>query len=82
MPPASPVTGKLEFDTKEDLADRLEQHRVEAELLEIKTQALKSVLQRNIQTIRQCESTPTAECEEVGRLKTRLRLIEQPQDDR
>lgn len=58
LPSASPVTGEIEIDTKEHLADRLDQHMVEAELLEIKTQALKSSIQLNIQLIRQWESSP------------------------
>jgi len=37
----------------------LERHRVEVELLEIKLQGLKSVLQRNLSMIRQFESNPT-----------------------
>ena len=53
---AIPITpGKTESEANEELADRLEKHRVDAELLEIKTQSLKSALQRNMQMIRQFE---------------------------
>jgi RNA polymerase sigma factor (sigma-70 family) len=46
---------KTVTDANEELADRLEQHKVEAELLEIKTQALKAALQRDIQFSSQLE---------------------------
>lgn len=53
---AIPITpGKTEIEANEELADRLEKHRVDAELLEIKTQSLKSALLRNMQMIRQFE---------------------------
>jgi hypothetical protein len=68
LPPASLVAGKLEFEANESLADRLEEEMVEAELLETKTEALRSVILNNLQTIRQYESTPTSQRASFGGL--------------
>jgi len=56
VPPGGPAAGKNENEVNEEVADRLEEHMAEVELLELKTQAIKSALQRNIQTIRQFQS--------------------------
>jgi RNA polymerase sigma factor (sigma-70 family) len=49
------VAGKLEFDPIEELADLLERHRVEAELLEIQTQSLKGRLKTTLDLLRNME---------------------------
>jgi RNA polymerase sigma factor (sigma-70 family) len=58
MPPTVPVAGKVEIEPNEEDADRLERHRVEAELLEIQLAALKSRIKSNVETIKQYESNP------------------------
>ena len=65
LPPASPVPARIDVDgdkdlaaANEDLADRLERNKVDAELLELRTQALKSAIQHNMQLSRSWESSP------------------------
>ena len=43
---------------REKAADQLEEHRTEAELLEMETSALASSIKRNIESIKQIETTP------------------------
>ncbi len=55
LPPVDPVAVQIKIDANEEAADRLEGHRVEAELLEIKVATLKSALKSNLVSIHQAE---------------------------
>jgi RNA polymerase sigma factor (sigma-70 family) len=58
LPRAGLVAGKNEIEAYEKDADRLERHRVEAELLEIQLAALKSRIKDNLENIKLYESNP------------------------
>lgn len=70
------VSEPLDPVKTEELADRLELHRVDAELLEIKTQSLKSLLQRDIQRLRDWRSPQPGEMGPGGTPEERLKMIE------